>query len=325
MRPDPSVDLSDSVVTALRSMLLDHLSGQLVKSLDGAGIESILLRGPSIARHLYTRGEQRPYVDVDLLVPPDHTTAAGDILESHGFVFIDPIGRTKDDRPAWSQTWFRDADAVSVDLHRTLVGASGGAATTWSVLRRHTQDLQLSGTTVYGLDAEATAAVVALHAAQHGVGTERTLADLAHALASFSLETWDAATSVAAELEATPAFATGLRLLPAGAELAERLRLPQATTAEIALRASTPPPTALGFEWLAQRQGVRAKLVFLAGKVVPPEEFMQAWSPRARAGGKTRLVLAYLWRPLWLIGHAGPGLRAWLVARREVRGSGAAR
>jgi hypothetical protein len=240
-------------------------------------------------------------------------------LVEHGFRLLDEIGRAPDDRPAWSRTWFRDSDGVYVDLHRTLVGARVASATTWAVLARHVETLEVSNRNVNGLDVEATAAIVALHAAQHGRGTQRTLNDLARALDRLSITTWDAAAVVAEELAATAAFAVGLRLLPVGREIAQGLRLPDEITTEIALRASTAPPTALGFDWLAQRQGPTAKLAFLARKIVPSADFIRAWSPLARSGSRVGLAAAYLWRPIWLALHAGPGLLAWLEARREAR------
>jgi hypothetical protein len=87
---------------------------------------------------------------------------------------------------------------------------------------------------------------------------------------------------------------------------------------EVALRASTPPPIALGFEQLARAASPAERLEIIARKTVPPPGFIRHWWP---AAGRSRrmLALGYLYRPLWLLRHAPRGLRAWLVARRKVR------
>src|SRR5262249_41515985 len=161
-------------------------------------------------------------------------------------------------------------DGSLVDLHRTVVGARVDPIRAWAVLRAHVEPVQVSNRALNGLDLPATAAVVALHAAQHGQRTRRTLDDLRRAIERVPLATWREAALVASRLDALPAFAAGLRLDPAGAEIATQLGLPSDTSAEVLLRAATAPPTALGFDWLARKQGLGAKTVYLAGKAVPP-------------------------------------------------------
>lgn len=305
-------------LVALRCMLLDRIAAELDESLRERGVESILLRGPSIVRHLYPHQQLRGYADVDLLVGPGASETAQEVLTAHGFRLLDEIGRTPQDRPAWSRTWFRDGDGAFVDLHHTIVGAAVDQATVWTVLSEHVEPLEVSYRTLNGLDLDATAAIVALHAAQHGRGMTRTLDDLDHALERLGFETWRHAADVAAALGALAAFGTGLRLDPRGGAVAERLGLPTEASTEVVLRATTPPPTALGFEWLARKKGILPKAVFLAGKLLPPVDFMRAWSPLARRG-RLGLALAYIWRPMWLAWNAVPGLRAWIAADRKAR------
>jgi hypothetical protein len=294
------------------------VAADLINQLETRGVPSLLLRGPAIIRHLYSSAEPRAYVDIDLIVAPDLNAAAETVLREDGFELRHEIGRTHDDRPAWSRTWLRTVDGVYVDLHRTVVGVDADPSTVWAVLSGRAESFELSRRVVRGLDADATAAIVALHAAQHGAGRTRTLNDLKHALDRLPAASWADAAGIAEELAALPAFAAGLRLLPQGAALAERLGLPEEASTAIILRAATAPPTALGFDWLASRPGLAAKAAFLAGKIVPPVEFMRDWSPLARQG-TVGLAAAYAWRPVWLLAHAAPGMRAWLEARQEAR------
>jgi hypothetical protein len=162
---------------------------------------------------------------------------------------------------------------------------------------------------------------LAVHAGQHGSGWSRPLEDLDRAIAIADEASWREAEELAASLDATPAFAAGLRLTPSGAALADRLGLPRDVPVDVALRAETPPPVALGLDQLAQAKGLRARLGILRHKLVPPPSFMRHWSSLARRG-PVGLLLAYLWRPLWLLARLPEGFEAWRRARREVRRSG---
>jgi len=301
------------MLTAARSLHVDAATAAVSEAFAVAGIRSILLRGPSIERHLYGPGEVRSYVDADLLVEPGTFARGEQVLAEHGFTHY-RIQRSAD-RPAWSRTWSR-SDGGTVDLHRTLVGVGVEDEEVWMTLGEHVQPVDVARGRLDGLDPAATALVVALHAAQHGRHIRKPLDDLARALEQIPDDAWQDAAALAERLAATPAFAAGLRLLPAGTDLAMRLDLQETATAEVILRASTAPPMALGFEWLARTPGPRRKLVLIAGKLVPHREFMPAWSPLAR-GGRLGLALAYAWRPFWLLWHSAPGLRAWLAARRR--------
>jgi hypothetical protein len=77
-----------------------------------------------------------------------------------------------------------------------------------------------------------------------------------------------------------------------------------------AIRARTARPTALAFAALAAATSWRERGAIVRRKLAPTPAFMRHAYPvaRLRSGG---LVLAYLWRPLVLLAHAGPGLLAW--------------
>ena len=129
---------------------------------------------------------------------------------------------------------------------------------------------------------------------------------------------WRSATALAMELEAVPAFASGLRRLASGAELADRLGLAVEDSVATFLRAGTPPNMALGLDWLATRRGARAKLRFAMSKLFPSPVFMRAWSSIANRG-RLGLVASYVQRWAWIALHAGTAVRAWLAAHRQGR------
>jgi hypothetical protein len=310
--------LSSRVAAAAASLGSDVVAADVGEAFRTAGVASILLRGPSIARHLYGAGEPRPYGDVDLLVAPAVMAQAEQLLADRGFAHSAVLGQRPDDRPAWSRTWQRATDGAEVDLHTTIVGVGAPPHAVWAALTESVEPVEVARARLDGLNAEATLVVVALHAAHHGAELRQPLVDLARAIERFPTTTWTAAAALADRLAAMPAFAAGLRVLPAGAALAERLGLPDAASAEVILRAGGAPPMALGFEWLSRVPGFRAKTRLVAGKLVPDGEFMRAWSPLARRG-RVGLAAAYGFRIVWLAWHAIPGFIAWSRARRSAR------
>jgi hypothetical protein len=147
------------------------------------------------------------------------------------------------------------------------------------------------------------------------------MADLERAVQEADDDLWRKAAALAADLDATEAFATGLRLTPDGAQLATRLQLPPRRSVDAELRASSPPPVALVFEQLARAAGIRARAEIVWHKLVPPASFMRHWDPAA-ADSRVGLWRAYLRRPLWILRRAPRGLQAWRRTRRSVREAG---
>jgi hypothetical protein len=314
MTGDEAFEVLRAAGTALA---VDHVAAEIIRRFAEDGISSVLLRGPTIARHLYDEDDPREYVDVDLLVQSSARERAERLLRDLGFSHRAVLGQSSFDRPRWASTWVRGRDGANVDLHWTVAGAGELPEVVWKALSEDVDAVELFDVTVQSLRADGTALIVALHAAHHGVQVTHTLRDLERALERFPLSTWERACKLAEAVDAVPAFAAGLRLLSPGDEVARRLSLPDHPTTETLLRGGTPPPMALGFDWLARTPGFRRKVRLVAVKIAPDRQFMRAWSPLARSGGRTGLVLAYAWRPFWLLRHSIPGLRAWLAARRR--------
>ena len=307
---------TDFFVEAARSLQLDVVAGEVSDAFADAGIRCVVLRGPSVRRWLYRDSERRHYLDVDLLVAPERFAAAEGVLADLGFTYLPLMMERPVDRPAHERTWYREADSATIDLHRTIVGAGVSADEVWTALSGATQPLRLAGRQLAGLNAEATAFVVALHAAQHGSGAPRSLGDLRLAVERFAYELWEAAALLAARLQAAEALAVGLRLVPAGERLAADLGLPTSVAAATLLRSTTPPETALGFAWLTELPAARAKARFLWGTLIPDRSFVRGTS-RLAGGGTLGLLCAYLWRWAWLLYRAPRGWLAWRAARRD--------
>ena len=298
---------------AAQTLAIDGLTADLTQLFEDRGIESIVLKGPAVANWLYEGLPVRAYGDSDLLVSPDNWEMAHQIVQELGFV--DALGSLAHPRmeSITSHAWVRGEQ--NVDLHCTMWGIGADPAKVWEVLSARTVPMEVGGRDVRVLAPAPRALHLGLHAAQHGLEGEKAHDDLSLAVAQLPYEVWEEAVEVAAELDATAAFAAGLLANPDGVALAERLGISDERSVETLL-ATSPVPLAQGFNQLAKTPGLRAKLGLVAEELFPTPEFMRWWSPLARRG-RVGLALAYLWRPIWFTLRAPPGFMAWRRARRE--------
>jgi len=300
------------------NLRIDSAVGEAVDALHTAGIESLVLKGPTFS-DWYPADSPRTYVDGDIWVPPDSVAAAEGVLRSLGFM------ATQDERgaPEWwrehASSWLRSSDQGKIDLHRRLQGTEAAPDAVWTVLWGGREAMTVGRASVWRLSQPARALYATLHATHHGSADARGLPHLEAALNAVDDTTWTAALTLAQELDALEAFATGLRLLPAGAELAARIQVPDARSVKTSLLASTPPPVALGFDQLAA-VGWRRRIEILLRKLFPPPGFIRHWWPPA-ARNPPMLMIGYIYRPIWLARNAPAGYRAWRAARRDASNS----
>jgi Uncharacterised nucleotidyltransferase len=322
---DRSSDSSSRTLLTAGNIAVDAVTAEVVNALRAEGIRSLLLKGPAIVTWLYAEGAEphpgyddaepvRSYDDVDLLVAPDDLDSCKQVLGRLGFA-----NRFAAFAPGefaeHSTEWWRVGSPVAVDLHRTLQGVRASPNKLSGELASGAEELMVGGTRVEVPSKAGRALVVALHAAYHGVREPKPLGDVRRAIHLVDPAVWVEAAQLAERLSATPAFAAGLMLVPEGASLADRLEVADAVDTEAALLSQSPAPTAYGFARLAATPGLRGKMVFLARELIPTPAFTRYVSPLARRG-RMGLTLAYLWRPVSLLLHAGPGVLAWLRARR---------
>jgi hypothetical protein len=297
------------------NLRVDWATAEVLRAFEDRGVKTLLLKGPSVVRWLYEAHDPRSYIDCDLLVRSGDLDAAEHVLEGRGF----SPNFYEREMPEWwrehAAGWLRADDGAIVDLHQTLPGVGVGPDRLWQMLAADVDEIDVAGFRSATLTIPGRALHLALHAAQHGVGWPEVIAELERAISSTDEAVWRAAAGLAEALDAVPALAEGLRTSPAGRTLASTLDLPADRPVEVALRASSPPPVALGFDQLAGAESWRDRLRIMRHKVAPPATFMRAWSPLARRG-RLGLVLAYAWRPLWLLRSAPAGFRAWRAAQR---------
>ncbi|CAN5667364.1 hypothetical protein BH20ACT21_BH20ACT21_17640 [soil metagenome] len=310
--PTPPPQVSDAGAVVLMELRIV----QAAEALRDAGIRSLVLKGPSIGRWLYETTQARRYGDSDFLVAPGDILAAEKVIGALGYRHRGEA--LAGDRPWDAWYWMRPHDGAALDLHRTLTGVEVSPETAWMLLSGKTEVVKLRGVEVEFLNQPARTLHLALHAADHGISSDRPLVELAKGLDALPEDLWREAADLAVTLEATAAFSAGLRLLPEGAELAARLHLPANNSPEVSLRASPASRHALGLQWLLQTHGLGAKASLLVRKFAPPPAYMRAWSRLAQKGS-LGLVLAYAWRPLYLVLEAPSTVQSWWRARRQLR------
>jgi hypothetical protein len=296
------------------ALAVDAVTANVVTALRRAGIASILLRGPAIARWLYGEGELRAYRDLDLLVEPGTRGEAEAVLAGLGLIHRQ-AGFAPGESVQHASEWICRRPSVVVDLHHGIEGVRAPSAELWPALASDCHTIEVAGVPADAPSAPALALIIALHAAHHGRGGGKHLDELRRALDRADPEIWRATLQLAERLDAVPSLAAGLRLVPEGAELAESLGLSHGADRATALRAAGAHSTAIGFARLAATPGLRAKLAFVARKLAPTPAFMRHWSRLARRG-RLGLVLAYAWRPVWLLLRLVPAGVAWLRVRR---------
>src|SRR5262249_6618672 len=149
--------------------------------------------------------------------------------------------------------------------------------------------------------------------AHHGIATQKPLRDLERALDVFDGDCWREASAIASALDSVDSFAAGLRLVPAGAALAERLELPEQASPSVTLAARSAPAGAVVLERVSEREGVRAKAGLLLRVAVPPRDWIRTSYPETPlAGGYARYFVG-------LPRKVGPAVRSWRSARIVAR------
>lgn len=305
---------SEFVSSGLRTLIVDRITVEVTRAFEAAGIPSVLMKGPAIGQWLYEPGEVRGYGDSDLLIRRRDWEKAGEVLTSLGFAEeISEMAHPRMESYA-SDPWYRGPTKEdNVDLHATLYGIGADMDAVWELFSSTAVPLEVAGEQVKALGLPARTAHVALHIAQHQDGKARV--DLERALARVDEQGWREAAEVARRLDALPAFANGLKQLPEGEALAERLGVADARSVPMDLRASGVPLTE-GLHELLEARGLRAKARVLLSELAPNPTFMRWWSPLARRG-RLGLIAAYIWRPVYMLLHSPAAIRELVRALRR--------
>jgi Uncharacterised nucleotidyltransferase len=298
-----------------RRFAVDALTAEVAGAFGCEGIETLVLKGPVLARWLYP-GEVRSYVDCDLMVAPGSRARAVGVLERLGFAEHCPWMPTPLSLEPCAHF---DRGGIVVDLHCQLSGLDGDPDAIWDRLAASAERQVIGGVELRVPDRDTVLLHVVLHAAQHAnVGGGKPLEDLRRALARVEVSRWSSALELARAYQGVPAFSTGLRLLPEGGDLARRLDLGEVRSLKHELFREDVIAEEL-YALLHAGVGIRRKLAIAATRGFPRPDYMRWWSPLARRG-RRGLAGAYLWRAIWIIGQAVGALHTlWRIQRRQRR------
>jgi len=299
-----------------RNFAVDALTAEVASAFAGEGIGTVVLKGPVLARWLYS-GEVRPYVDCDLMVAPEDRARAVGVLERLGFaehcawmptpLSLDPGG-----------TAFNRPGGGMVDLHCQLPGLDGDPDAIWGRLAASAERQVIAGVELRVPDRDTVLLHVVLHAAHHANQVNgKPLEDLQRALALVEEAAWSSALELARAYQGVPAFAAGLRLLPEGEDLARRLDLNEVRSFQHEIRHEDNVIAEELYALLCADVAIRQKLATAASDIFPRPDYMRWWSPLARRG-KLGLAGAYLWRTIWIIGQAPAAIHTlWHIQRAK--------
>lgn len=295
---------------------VDVLTAEVASAFTGEGIDTLVLKGPVLARCLYPDGV-RPYGDADLMVAPADRARAIGVLERLGFAEDRPWVPTPLSVGMGGTEFSRGGEMV--DLHCRLPGLAGDPDAIWGRFAGSAERQVIGGVELRVPDRDTVLLHTVLHAAQHAhLGPGKPLEDLRRALALVEEAEWLIVLKLAQVCQGVPAFTAGLRLLPEGRDLARRLDLGELLSLQYTLEKEGVIAEQL-HALVCADAGIRWKLGIAASRIFPRPDFMRWWSPLARRG-KLGLAFAYVWRVIWAIGQAPAAIHTLWRTRRAKDG-----
>jgi len=152
----------DAMVTCLR---LERRLLETVDLLEGAGVEPIVIKGPSVAHRHCADPSERPFGDIDLLIPDTQLDAAYAVLAAAGHRRRFPEPRPGFDRRFGKGAAFVATDGLELDIHRTF--ASGPFGMTVDARDAHAAPahFELAGRRLRALAGAPDVVSLAMHAA----------------------------------------------------------------------------------------------------------------------------------------------------------------
>ncbi len=269
-----------------------------------AGIPTILLKGPSIARWLYPSGG-RTYVDTDLLVPAGEFSRAETVLRSLGFtellqgfhpfeLGVKPVVETAFAR----RPELGLGPGGTVDLHRNLPMLRAPDELLWEAFSAETEVFAIRDVELRVLGRTALALHVVIHAVQHRFELH-TNEDLRRAITAMPVDDWRPVADLAQRLGVTEILGLGLRHHAAGAEIADSLTLACLSPADPWAWMQSAPRGSASLTEFWPALPLRAKVRRIRWTLLPSPAKIRYVSGLPDAHGH-KLLLAYVrwWRDL---------------------------
>jgi hypothetical protein len=277
-------DASDAArYVALYRLATEVQAVKAVEALRGAGVASLLLKGISHERWLYPDRDRPLSRDVDLLVASNRFTVACEAIASLGMrPDYDPLGPGRNGLDV--KLVPTDRLGIPVELHTSFHFLTAPADRCWVLLSADSERIEVGRTPIDVPSVPARALLLSLHVVAHGSAGAWVIEDLRRALGALPLDAWRTAATLADELGASDAFSAGLRVLPAGAEIADALGLPEPEDPALLLSLQNASLPARRMVEYAHGHPLAALARVLRSQLIPPSDQMRTWYPMARRG-----------------------------------------
>ena len=320
----------DQLTAAAQALNCDRITAEVVSAMEPAGIPTILMKGPSIARWLYPTGG-RTYSDSDLLVPHTEFDRAKAVLVELGFrdryEWWDPFERSINTFLQVETPFIRSSEiglgpSGFVDLHRNLPRLPTPHHLLWDVFSAHTETMSVAGVEVRVLDRPALGLHIVIHAVQHGFDAH-TSEDLVRLLEAVAFDEWRDVAELAEQLGIANALGSGLRHFPLGSEIADCIDLPSLSSADFRIWRHHAPRGSLSLHEFSSAPTLRMKVRWVRWILFPSQARIRALAERTDVSTSLLAVL-YLRRAYSILAAMLPALRSVRRRRRFVRVHGEA-
>jgi Uncharacterised nucleotidyltransferase len=318
------------------NVLIDRLTAEVTSALHRDQIDSLVLKGPGLAKWLYPN-EIRIRTDADLLIARQDKTKAVAVLKQLGFTLGyrsrlvatlpgDP-GGVEYHRGCTAIHRFRQRSSANyaarlrvrcdtIDLHCSIPGLFGDLDTICRETFASSERLTVAGTVVNVPNNDFALVHVCLHAAQHVNDANcKAFEDLRRATAIAEDEHWCRALALARRFDGAVAFAAGLQCVVEGNSVARRLGLIESRSLRLTLDRDADAVNRRLAAILPRNASVVQALAALAGEIAPPPEYMRTWWPHIARRGIPGLLIAYMWRIAWAMRRVVPRIFASVHAK----------
>lgn len=275
-------------MTAVSSRAWSELvHAQVGALLRGAGLPCLHIKGPTVATWLYD-DDERPWGDVDILLPPSAMDPALEVLLSSGFSHRDPGLRWRTSEDHALTLWHDPHHSAvrghgEVDVHHRFPGIDQDPERAFGELWRRREPARLGGFDVWFPDHPTRSLLVVLNRARDPYGA-KAVTDLGRLLDQTTAEDWRRTVSLAARVDALGALRAGLELEPRGSDVIASTDLADVEVpAGWRLRAAGSSRTAVRLAEL-RSAGPLARVRAVAGWAVPSPAIIRYRDPRASHG-----------------------------------------
>jgi hypothetical protein len=193
--PDKLARFKDNYQSnAARNLLLTAELGNVLQSLEAAGIEAVPYKGPALAVYAYGNLMLRRFVDLDILVRKADVSRAKEILMSEGFVCGAPWTSVQQAlllRTQHNLAMSREEGRLVVELHWEVVSGLFASSLQAEEFWGRLSTMTLNNATVKSLATEDLLLSLCVHGSKHLWERLAWICDVAQIMKSQEVIDWD--------------------------------------------------------------------------------------------------------------------------------------